>query len=104
MFFNRLLTIYIFSLGVAIAAKINFAIVSAIFDYNPKVSSAMKPEYWEKCMPAVEELLKLLTDNAEDLTTSDSITDEAEVFAEKPYKVSHQLNVILPVNLSKDDP
>lgn len=36
------------SLGPAIAIKIKFAIVSAIFDYNPKVSDAMKPEYWNK--------------------------------------------------------
>lgn len=35
-------------LGPAIAVKIKFAIISAIFDYNPKVSDAMKPEYWTK--------------------------------------------------------
>ena len=35
-------------LGPAVAIKIKFAIVSAIFDYNPKVSDAMKPEYWAK--------------------------------------------------------
>lgn len=35
-------------LGAAIAVKIKFAIISSIFDYNPKVSDAMKPEYWTK--------------------------------------------------------
>jgi translation initiation factor 3 subunit C len=35
-------------LGPAVAIKIKFAIVSAIFDYNPKVSDAMKPEFWAK--------------------------------------------------------
>lgn len=36
------------NLGAAVAIKIKFAIVSSIFDYNPKVSDAMKPEYWAK--------------------------------------------------------
>lgn len=35
-------------LGPAVAVKVKFAIISAIFDYNPKVSDAMKPEYWTK--------------------------------------------------------
>lgn len=35
-------------LGVAIVIKIKLAIVSSIFDYNPKVSDPMKPEYWAK--------------------------------------------------------
>lgn len=35
-------------LGAAVGVKIKFSIVSAIFDYNPKVSDAMKPEYWSK--------------------------------------------------------
>jgi len=36
------------NLGPAVAIKIKFAIVSSIFDHNPKVSDAMKPEYWAK--------------------------------------------------------
>lgn len=36
------------NLGPPVAIKIKFAIVSSIFDYNPKVSDAMKPEYWAK--------------------------------------------------------
>lgn len=36
------------NLGAAVAVKIKFSIVSSIFDYNPKVSDAMKPEYWSK--------------------------------------------------------
>lgn len=35
-------------LGAAVAVKIKFAIISSIFDYNPKVSDAMKPEHWTK--------------------------------------------------------
>lgn len=36
------------NLGPAVTVKIKFSIVSSIFDYNPKVSDAMKPEYWSK--------------------------------------------------------
>lgn len=36
------------TLGPAVAVKIKFSIISSIFDYNPKVSDAMKPEYWSK--------------------------------------------------------
>jgi len=36
------------NLGPAIGVKIKFSIISSIFDYNPKVSDAMKPEHWAK--------------------------------------------------------
>lgn len=36
------------SLGASVSIKIKYCIVSSIFDYNPKVSDAMKPEYWSK--------------------------------------------------------
>ncbi len=75
------------NLGPAIEVKIQFAIIAAIFDYNPKISSAMKPEYWEKCMPAIEKLLVLLDEHADDLTSGDNINDDAEVYDGKPYKV-----------------
>ena len=75
------------NLGHAIYVKVQFAIIAAIFDYNPKISSAMKPEYWEKCMPAMEKLMEMLHEAAEYLTTGDNISEEAESFEEKPLKV-----------------
>jgi translation initiation factor 3 subunit C len=75
------------ALGPAILAKIQFAIVSAIFDYNPKVSVAMKPEYWEKCMPNVEKILQMLQESVEDLDSGENITEEEESYEEKPYKI-----------------
>ena len=75
------------NLGSGMAIKIHFAICAAIFDYNPKISAAMKPEYWEKCMPAVEFLLKLISEN-EEITIGDHISEEQEVLEEKPYKVT----------------
>lgn len=74
-------------LGVAIYAKIQFGIIAAIFDYNPKISTAMKPEYWEKCMPAVEHLLEMLAEHSEEITTGDNIMDEHENFETPPYKI-----------------
>jgi len=36
------------NLGLGMAVKIKLATISAIFDYNQKVSDPMKPEYWAK--------------------------------------------------------
>jgi len=35
-------------LGLGLRTKIKMSIISSIFDYNPKVSDAMKPEIWSK--------------------------------------------------------
>ena len=78
------------SLGVGVATKIQFAIVAAIFDYNPKISVAMKPEYWERCMPAVEELLRLIEENKDTLQTGEFILEEQEKFEEAIFKVFRQ--------------
>ena len=75
------------NLGIGMTVKIKFAIVAAIFDYNPKISAAMKPEYWEKCMPEVEHLLKLVGDHPEDLTTGEGIMEDSECFDKTPYRV-----------------
>jgi translation initiation factor 3 subunit C len=74
------------TLGIGMAIKIKFAIVAAIFDYNPKISAAMKPEYWEKCMPSVEHLLQIVEDHPE-LQTGDGIVEDAESLEIEPYKV-----------------
>lgn len=36
------------NLGPAMASKIIFAIISAIYDYNPNIATNMKPEMWQK--------------------------------------------------------
>jgi len=75
------------NLGVGIALKIKFAIVAAIFDYNPKISEAMKPEHWEQCVPAVMELLAMIKENIENVVAGDHISEDMEQFEEAPYKV-----------------
>jgi len=73
-------------LGNGMSIKIKFAIVHALFDYNPKMSDAMKPEYWEKCMTGVEDLIDLLTEH-DDITTGEHISEESESLAVAPYKI-----------------
>lgn len=50
------------TLGPAVTVKIKFSIVSSIFDYNPKVSDAMKPEYWSKYVQFYE-IIRFISPN-----------------------------------------
>ncbi|XP_044763393.1 eukaryotic translation initiation factor 3 subunit C [Coccinella septempunctata] len=72
--------------GPGIVVKIKLAIISAFFDYNPKVSDAMKPEYWTKLLDRVSETLDVLLANS-NLTVSESVTEETESLDEAPYKI-----------------
>ena len=74
-------------LGPGMAIKIKFSIIAALFDYNPKLSDAMKPDSWEKCIEGVDSLLDLLEEHADKITIGALITDENEVFDVEPYKV-----------------
>ena len=74
-------------LGSGIFIKIKFAIIAALFDYNPKLSDAMKPDSWEKCMKGVEELLDLLDEQGENITTGEHILEENEQLDKAPYKI-----------------
>merc|ERR1719438_387147 len=75
------------NLGAGIHIKIKFAIIAALFDYNPKLSDAMKPESWDKCVKGVEELLDLLDEQAENITTGEHILEENEQLDKQPYKI-----------------
>lgn len=74
-------------LGAGIHIKIKFAVIAALFDYNPKLSDAMKPDSWEKCMKGVEELLDLLTEQGENIQTGENILEEKEELDRAPYRV-----------------
>ncbi|ENN79282.1 eukaryotic translation initiation factor 3 subunit C [Dendroctonus ponderosae] len=73
-------------LGPAIFVKIKLAIISAIFDYNPKVSDAMKTEHWTKLLERMNEMLDLLLSNP-GLMVADSVTEESESLEEPPFKI-----------------
>lgn len=72
------------NLGDAVACKIRFNIVSAIFDYNPKVNEPMKLEYWTKLLEVMTDLLVLLL-NTKDITLSESIHEEQEEYENAPF-------------------
>lgn len=74
------------NLGTAIGVKIKFAIISSIFDYNPKVSDAMKPEYWTNLIERMSEMLDMLQ-NYDSILISESVTEETERFDEPPYRI-----------------
>ena len=61
------------NLGVGLAVKMKFAIISAIFDYNPKISDAMKAEHWEKLLQCIAELLNLLN-SRQDIVMAENVT------------------------------
>jgi translation initiation factor 3 subunit C len=75
------------NLGPAMGVKIRFNIVSAIFDYNLKISEPMKLEYWVKLLEVMHDLLKALLGNSSDIILSETVTEETEEFAEKPYRL-----------------
>lgn len=75
------------NLGPAIGAKIRFNIVSAIFDYNLKMSEPMKLDNWAKLLEIMQDLLKLLLANASDIILSEAVTEETEEYENKPYRL-----------------
>lgn len=74
-------------LGPGMFVKIRFAIISSLFDYNPKLSDAMKSDSWEKCIEGVNTLLDLLHEHESDITVGSLILDENEVLENGPYKI-----------------
>merc|ERR1719383_553144 len=75
------------NLGPGMSVKIKFAIIAALFDYNPKLSDAMKSDSWEKCIDGVDNLLELMAEHDSIITTGNLILDENEVLDQEPYKV-----------------
>lgn len=72
------------NLGPVMLVKIKFSIVSSIFDYNPKVSDAMKPEYWIKILERITEMLDMLL-ATEDIIVSEMVPEDAEDYETIPY-------------------
>ena len=74
-------------LGPGMAIKIKFAIIAALFDYNPKLSDAMKPDSWEKCIAGVDTLLDMIEEFENVVTTGELIMEENEVLEAQPFKI-----------------
>lgn len=65
-------------LGEALDCKILFAIVAAIFDYNPNIATSMKTEMWEKCLAHIQELLDILHGNNTTIIAQEHLAEETE--------------------------
>lgn len=74
------------NLGDAVAAKIRFNIISAIYDYNPKVSEPMKLEYWAKLLEVMQDLVTILL-TAKNITLSETVLEEHEEYEKAPFYV-----------------
>lgn len=72
------------NLGDAVAVKIRFNIISAIYDYNPKVSEPMKLEYWTKLLDVIVDMMTILL-NAKNITLAQSVMEEQEEYEKAPF-------------------
>jgi len=66
--------------------KIHFNIISAIYDYNQKISEPMKLEHWALLLEVMQSMLKLLLANP-DIIMSESVAEEHEEYATAPFYV-----------------
>lgn len=73
-------------LGNAISVKILFNIISAIFDYNQKISEPMKLEYWSKLLEVMQSMMKILLAN-QDIHMIEIVSEENEEFTVAPYYI-----------------
>lgn len=73
-------------LSIGVSIRVRLAIISSIFDYNPKVSDAMKPEYWSKLLDRITEMLDILLGTTE-VVINEQIPEDGEQYDKAPYKV-----------------
>lgn len=66
------------NLGDPIQIKLLFAILPAIFDYNPNMATCMKTEIWEMCLNCIMELIEYLENNLE-IAIGENIQEDSEV-------------------------
>ncbi|KAL7736354.1 hypothetical protein ACLKA6_014824 [Drosophila palustris] len=72
------------ALGTPISVKIHFNIISAIFDYNQKISEPMKLEHWALLLEVMQSMMKLLLANPE-INLNESVAEEHEEYVTAPY-------------------
>ncbi|XP_034654254.1 eukaryotic translation initiation factor 3 subunit C [Drosophila subobscura] len=74
------------NLGVPVSVKIHFNIISAIFDYNQKISEPMKMEHWALLLEVMQSMMKLLLANP-DISISESVAEEHEEYTAAPFYI-----------------
>lgn len=97
------------NLGLGLRVKIKMSIISSIFDYNPKVSDAMKPEIWSKyvnyfisnylllnvhlslfyfrLLDCIVELLDLILPAKDTIFIGESVAEDAETLDKPTFRV-----------------
>ncbi|XP_050050284.2 eukaryotic translation initiation factor 3 subunit C [Dermacentor andersoni] len=74
------------NLGPGFQLKIAFAVVSAIFDYNPNIATCMKLDMWHKCLEFIHMLLDILIENS-NISVGEHVAEESESLVTPPYRV-----------------
>ncbi|XP_055939619.1 eukaryotic translation initiation factor 3 subunit C-like [Argiope bruennichi] len=74
------------NLGSGVSLKIMFAIIAAIYDYNPNIATCMKADMWQKCLDFIKQLLSILIENP-NIVVGEHILEESEQLVTPPYKV-----------------
>uniref|UniRef100_A0A8D8RG01 Eukaryotic translation initiation factor 3 subunit C n=1 Tax=Cacopsylla melanoneura TaxID=428564 RepID=A0A8D8RG01_9HEMI len=74
------------ALSVGVSVRVRLAIISSIFDYNPKVSDAMKPEYWAKLLDRITEMLDIVLGTS-DVVINETIPEDGEQYDKAPFKI-----------------
>lgn len=74
------------NLGIGMELKIQFAIVAAIYDYNPNIATCMKADMWQKCLEYIQKLLDILAEN-NNVVVGEHIAEESEAVVAAPYRV-----------------
>lgn len=74
------------NLGPGFQLKIIFAVVSAIFDYNPNIATCMKHDMWHKCMEQIDLCINVLTENS-NISVGEHVAEESESLTAAPYRV-----------------
>ncbi|CAN7985158.1 unnamed protein product, partial [Ixodes hexagonus] len=74
------------NLGPGFQLKIIFAVVSAIFDYNPNIATCMKHDMWHKCMEQIDLCIDVLVQNS-NISVGEHVAEESESLTAPPYRV-----------------
>ena len=79
-------------MNAAILLKIKYSQIIAIYDYNYKVSDAMKPDNWGKLLVHMEELITILLKDPS--LVKFSTTESDENLSEAPYSIRGSILII----------
>jgi len=72
-------------LGPGISIKAMMSLITVLFDYESKHPAFMPIEKFKTALDTFQNMFEVLKDNQMDITVSDSVTDETESIASKPY-------------------